>query len=128
MDSSQSIITYPEVFAARNLGPGEPERKMLHRRTDILNYELLSTLELLHRDLPDHWLCDICLKLHKRVAYTTDGHAYRPCDENRRQGLFYRLPTWNYEILFEHAQQIVKQHTLGTPHGSPLTILQRNQK
>lgn len=124
MNPDQSIITYPKKFPARNLGPEEPEREMLHLRRDILNYDLLCTLELLHRNLPDHWFCDICLKLHKRIAHTTDGRAYPPCDEGRRQGLFYRLRTWNYEISFEHAQQVVKQHTLGAPHGSPLTILQ----
>ena len=68
------------------------------------------------------------MKLHKRVAYTTDGRAYAPCDESQRQGLFYRLPTWNYEFSFEDAQQVVKQHTLGAPHGSPLAILQRNSE
>jgi hypothetical protein len=127
MDLSQPITSSPQDFASHNLRLECGVRAMLHWRRDILNYGLLRTLDLLHRDLPDHWLCDICLKLHQQVAYTAEGRAYSPCDESRRQGLLYRLPTWNYEFPFEYAQQVVKRHDLGTPHGSPLEILQRNQ-
>jgi hypothetical protein len=127
MDPSQRITSYPRDFARQNLRTERGMTAMLHWRRDILNHDLLRTLDLLHRDLPDHWLCDICLKLHQRVAYTVEGRAYSPCDESRRQGLLYRLPTWNYEFPFEYAQQVVKRHDLGTPHGSPLTILQKRQ-
>lgn len=108
-------------FPARSLGPEDPECEMLR-------YDFLCTLDLLHRNLPDHWFCDICLKLHKRIVYKTGGRTYPPCDEGRRQGLFYRLRASNYEIRFEHAQQAVKQHTLGAPHGSPLAVLQRDHE
>jgi hypothetical protein len=47
----------------------------------ILNHELLRTLKLLHRDLPDRWLCDICMKLHLRVAFTESGRACTPYDK-----------------------------------------------
>jgi hypothetical protein len=126
MDRNQPIFGNPEVSATRDFGPDKGEREMLHLRRDILNHELLRTLELLHRDLPDHWLCDYCVKLHLRVAFTEGGRAYSPCDESRRQGSFYCLPTWNYKFPFENAQQVVKQHILGVPHGSPLTILERD--
>lgn len=34
---------------------------MLHRRKDILKYELLLFLELLERVLLNHWRCDLCI-------------------------------------------------------------------
>lgn len=126
MNPNQPIFGYPEVSAARDSRPDQGEREMLHLRRDILNHKFLRTLELLHRDLPDHWLCDFCMKLRLRVAFTESGRAYSPCDESRRHGSFYRLPTWNYEFPFENAEQVVKQHILGVPHGSPLTILERD--
>ena len=128
MDSSQPILGIPEVSAARDSESDQGTREILLFRKDIRNNELLRTLKLLHRNLTDRWLCDICMKLHLRVAYTEDGRAYTPCDQSRRQGLLYSLPAWNYGFPFEHAQQVVKQHTQGAPHGSPLTILQRHKE
>jgi hypothetical protein len=128
MHRGRPIFTPPEDRATYSCRRENGESEMLHLRDDILNYEFLRTLELLHRDLPDHWLCDICMILHRRVAYTADGRAYPPCDESRRQGLFFRLPTWNYEFPFEYAQQIIKQCTLGAPHGSHSEIIRRDQE
>lgn len=120
-------FTSPEDYATHICRREKGESEQLCLRDDILNHEFLRTLELLHHDLPDHWLWDICMRLHKRLAYTAEGRMYPPCDESRRQGLFYRLPTWNYEFPFEYAQQIVKQRTLGAPHGSHTEIVRRDQ-
>jgi hypothetical protein len=127
MDSSQPIFTPLDNAAKHTFRAEGGESEMLRLRSDILNHEFLRTLELLHRDLPDSWLCDICMILHRRIAYRAEGRAYPPCDESRRQGLFYRLPTWNYEFPFEYAQQIVKYCQLGAPHGSDLGIIRRDQ-
>jgi hypothetical protein len=125
--SDRTIHTAPENSAAHNCMAEKGKRDMLCLRSEILNHEFLRTLELIHRDLPDHCLCDICMMLHRRSAYKAEGRTYPPRDESRRQGLFYRLPTWNYEFPFEYSQQIVKQCQLGTPHGSHPGTIGRDQ-
>lgn len=55
------------------------------------------------------------------------GRAYRPCIANQTQGVFYRLPQWSYTLLFEDAQQAIKRHAMGAPHGIPLTTIRKSQ-
>lgn len=127
LSPTQQIFLCPEDFALHEFGSDLNERRMLHLRNDILNHELLLFLEMLGRDLPNHWRCDLCMRLHRRVEYTASGLAYRPCIASQTQAVFYRLPEWNYTILFEDAQQAIKRHAIGAPHGIPLTTIRKDQ-
>ncbi|KAH0238120.1 hypothetical protein KCV06_g138, partial [Aureobasidium melanogenum] len=113
LSPSQQIFRGPKDFASHDLGSEWGECQMLHRRKDICNHELLLFLELLKHDLPSHWQCDLCMKLHRRVEHTASGRAYRPCLASQTQGVFYQLPEWKYTIPFGDAQQIIKRHTGG---------------
>lgn len=127
LSPSQQIFRGPKDFASHDLGSEWGECQMLHRRKDICNHELLLFLELLEHDLPSHWQCDLCMKLHRRVEHTASGRAYRPCLASQTQGVFYQLPEWKYTIPFGDAQQIIKRHTVGAPHGVPLTTIRNSQ-
>lgn len=100
---------------------------MLYCRKDIFNHELLLFLELLERDSPNEWRCDLGMKLHRRVEYTASGRVYRFCMASQTQGVFYQLPKWKNATPFGDAQQIIKRHAMGAPHGVPLTTMQKGQ-
>lgn len=128
LNPKHRLCDCPRLLEARAFKLRSEETDMLYMRTDICNHELLLTLELLDRDLPEHWLCDLCMKLHKRVAQTEDGLTYRPCTLSQSNGLFYRLAPWDYQFQFEDAQQVMKRYIHGAPHGLPFEIIQMDQK
>ncbi|KAK2768452.1 hypothetical protein FQN54_000307 [Arachnomyces sp. PD_36] len=102
------------------LGPGF--WKSLHEEAPGVLLAFLSTLE---KDLPQHFVCQQCTRLH-RVSAVKWPHRitrFRTSLGPRctRRTFNYRLLYLSrYEIRYPHVQLAIKQHCCGTDIGFPL--------
>lgn len=87
-------------------------------------------LLLLERDLPTHYFCHLCVKLHRwrgswsRSPYSWQAHRL-PC--RGEWGYSLHSPA-SHTICYRYARLIMNRHLYGSLHGLPLQSLESQEK
>lgn len=92
--------------------------------------KLMLLLDLMKKDLPKHFRCSLCLRLHAFTKDDTPGSKNQfltplKCDARDKPDANFARAQFNFEypLLLHHAQLVMDRHFLGPNHGLPLTSL-----
>ncbi|KEQ99172.1 hypothetical protein AUEXF2481DRAFT_402995 [Aureobasidium subglaciale EXF-2481] len=103
----------------------------------IINHPDLDTeihkpehiLYRLEKSLPNHSLCEACMKFHpNRTIFTpkVTNHwkKYRPC--SRGVGSWLHFKNWIFHLQYADVQAVMHRHRWGVTHGAPLNSISIN--
>ncbi|KFX94415.1 hypothetical protein O988_06324 [Pseudogymnoascus sp. VKM F-3808] len=109
-------------YLSHTLGP--KSWKSLRQEPDAVRFRFLTTLA---RDLPLHFPCRQCVRVHelrdvkwpRKISYESD-----PCTTARMRDRYRHLALSHYEINYPQIQLAMRQHRSGTDIGFPLEAFQ----
>lgn len=97
--------------------------------SSIKSLQTRSLTRLLERDMPSHFSCDVCSRLHPQrdlLKFMTraDCDSWGPCTRYPTQGNWLHYDTWDLHLNFEHLCQTFSRHVRDT--GSAAAFIASN--